>query len=171
MKVWAIDLKLLKLTRAAIELCDEWLSLSQARIEQVLGIAFLVLDAVGWALAHPCVFRSIGLACIPVNLLWVWVRYRSTAAARGSELLYSVRALVFRLAMLWITVSTAGMSLLYRNLDLIDLAGLVLVAFIYVTALPHDEGSRRGRKAKLALAKLKEMFGTSWMPAPQGGPA
>ena len=40
------------------------------------------------------------------------------------------------------------------------------LAFQYAMALPND--GQRGRRRKLALAKLKEMFGTAWMPAPVG---
>lgn len=171
MKIWRIDINLLKATRAVIVFCNEWLSLSQARIEQLLGVAFIVLDEVGWARYHAGGLRTFSLAFVPLNLLWVWARHRTPAAARANGLLHNVRSLVFRLLMVFLAVFCFGSSLLRHNVDLIDLSTVVVVPFIYVTALPHDDGSRRGKRRKLALAKLKEMFGTSWVPLPEGGPA
>jgi hypothetical protein len=144
---------------------DEWLSISQKYAERGMIALYLVLTLppAKWTLS--LVLVKIICALSIGTLMWMLHKrpavvrkytQRSRFEAVNRIILQGVfgvmaAAVLFALPHQWTDVPTA-------------LAQVVYVVFFYATDITSD--GERGRRRKAALAELKKMFGTEWIPKP-----
>jgi hypothetical protein len=144
---------------------DEWLSISQKYAERGMIALYLVLTLppAKWTLS--LVLVKIICALSLGTLMWMLHKrpaavrkytQRSRFEAVNRIILQGVFgvilvAVLFAPPHQWTDVPTA-------------LAQVVYVVFFYATDITSD--GERGRRRKAALAELKKMFGTEWIPKP-----
>jgi|GEM_PF-2219376 archaellum biogenesis protein FlaJ (TadC family) len=144
---------------------DEWLSISQKYAERGMIALYLVLTLppAKWTLS--LVLVKIICALSLGTLMWMLHKrpaavrkytQRSRFEAVNRIILQGVFgvilvAVLFAPPYQWTDVPTA-------------LAQVVYVVFFYATDITSD--GERGRRRKAALAELKKMFGTEWIPKP-----
>ena len=144
---------------------DEWLSISQKYAERGMIALYIVLTVIPpkWTLSVVLVKIAAAFCISPL----MWLMHIRPAAIRrytqGSRfqavnrlILQGVfgvmaAAVLFALPHQWTDVPTA-------------VAQVVYVVFFYATDITSD--GERGRRWKAALAELKKMFGTEWIPKP-----
>lgn len=162
-----VDLVMLRAAKWTVEMAEEWLSLSQGRIERGLMMAFLAgYVTVGW--------HSWWLLLFPFTAWGCWIQHRMPAARRAARIASS-HSIFWRLASianLLFFLLIDGLAVALQGFQWWIVPVLIVIVsypcFEYVTALPSRKDGL-GKKRKLALAKLKAMFGTGWMPVPEGG--
>lgn len=144
---------------------EEWLSISQKVAERGMIALYLVLIQV------PPVRASWFLGFRIAFGMWVafvmgW-QHRRPAAMRGSAKHYpsmGASRAVMQIVLLWL----AGVLFLappHRVYDIaVGAAQIVYLVFFYMTDIASN--GERGRRRKLALAELKKLFGTEWLPKP-----
>lgn len=164
----SIDLGLLRLTLAATRLLWEWAGIARRRVEQGLIVVYVaiftmvnLLDRQRWAIAFVVLVGFV-----------MWRQHREPETRRMYRLL-SIAGIASRVVMDLLLLPLVAILLLcppfHWRYALNGIANLAFLGFNYVVVLPNDDGER-GRKSKLAAAKLKEMFGTSWIPQPSPVP-
>jgi hypothetical protein len=144
---------------------DEWLSISQKYAERGMIALYIVLTVIPpkWTLSVVLVKIAAAFCISPL----MWLMHIRPAAIRrytqGSRfqavnrlILQGVfgvmaAAVLFALPHQWTDVPTA-------------VAQVVYVVFFYATDITSE--GERGRRRKAALAELKKMFGTEWIPKP-----
>lgn len=166
-----VDVRLLCGTLAAVRFVEEWFSIPQRQMESVLGALYtLAMILVCWPARATLL---LGL----VNAAWCAGRVLQSDDSRArtidaTDMIFMRLVMSALFALLILSASLAGMARGFRWSDLCAITEAIAgMAFIFVTSLPASNGDHKGRRRKLALSKLKEMFGTSWMPLPEGGPA
>lgn len=150
---------------ALLKWLEEWLSISQKWAERATLALYVVLIIVPEKLdlyeIGAKVFLAFWLAFIN------WHLHRRPESMRNSTqrnpMYRAVRA-VLGLFLIFLAAALYGMP---RHL-LVDFtsgtAQLVYLVFFYMTDITSN--GERGRKRKLALAELKKLFGTEWIPKP-----
>lgn len=175
--ICTVDVFLLKQMLGLLRWGTEWLSLKRVWMERgmIVGYSACFIGNTVFGLHGDIQHRSRNLefsamvCCIALYLLicqWMWRRQKLSEAERVRRLL-SMEGMASRIYALLLAVLFSLLELAppRRWYDVLVPAGFgFYVAFEYAISLPED--GERGRKRKLALAKLKEMFGTSWITAP-----
>lgn len=163
-----IDFAVLRAVQWAITFSIELFSWSRVWIERGLMIAnaisMISMDAsivasehawTGWMLALVVVQSVMGF--------WMWTIHTIPESSRVIRLL-SADLVIARVGLIcFVPMFTFLVFYDSHTIGLFRLAGhILLVVFIYACSLPN--GGEKGKKRKMAIEKLKEMFGTSWMP-------
>lgn len=150
-----VDVYLLLAMHYTILFLIEWFSFSRKWIERAMIGVFATL----W-FAQPFPFSySWKFFFGAINIAWFWSLHRKSDKQR---IIYMIS---------WPFI---GLRLTYLALHVLDCFGkigllwavqdLLFVVIIYATSIPG--GGDPGRRRKLALDKLKELFGTSWISRP-----
>jgi len=161
--VFVTDIAVLAALIKGIRFAADWLSLTQARIEQGLIAAYTVCAVGG---AWPLSVRWTVIAVQLPIAAWMWWMHRRPSAARTVALFTLAGPRVFSLVVFsLISVPVAWAR--WPGWGFTLAMNVLYVAIYYLVSLPS--GGEPGRRRKLALAKLKEMFGTSWVPVPAEG--
>lgn len=164
-----LDLFLIEATKWVVDWADEWLSLSQSRIEEGLIVAYAathVLTFVHSVMQNPRDYGSwlpIGVAVYLTY--WMWDSHRKPRAVRA---FMRWRFPFLRLIWFFFSLVFLGPVFYVRNVWMLAVVFpfYPLLGFQYVLVCGGDGQS--GRRRKLALAKLKEWFGVGWLPEPEG---
>jgi hypothetical protein len=161
---------------AALTWLDEWLSIPQKRVEQSMIVIFCIASFIGPLIGllkqfdgHAAImlliyeltgFRLVGTVFI-AQLMW-WM-HRRPAAMRGIWKRRPSMGRVFFQLFFFFICFCFWLTLPHLVAVEESVVQVVMLLFYYVA----DIGStgQRGRKRKLALAKLKELFG-GWLPNP-----
>jgi hypothetical protein len=164
-----LDERILKGVQWVLLLLTEWLSVSQRKVEIGLIVAWTCARAVEIGLYHSR-WRGLGLIGLVLMFAIFIGRIQQPAAVR-SALVHMPVEIFSRLFFLGL-VSLNGLVQLIppvRKKDLLDvLASLLFYVLWMVTSLPTQ--GKPGRRRKMALEKLKELFG-GWLPEPAGAGA
>lgn len=161
--LWVDDCLLLATQWTLVFFCD-WLSINQRQIERSLIVLHLALGFYNRIVAGAFWF-------VWVPLVWTleyWILYTRPNQIRFF-LLFDPRTCVVRFLLAVFLFLIGPFPILFlsngvRNWSELSY-WLVFIAFLYTTSLPRNDPPR-GRKRKEALSKLREQFGTSWLPAP-----
>lgn len=166
-----IDVFLLNRTIGIRTFCEDWFGWSSRSMERGLIVVYAVTGQNLLLHPHPSRVETslawLASAFVIFVSAMMWREQKEPEAKRWVRLMAP--------GMTPLRVSCAGLAVVcvadaIATHDLIgDMPMVAYAAFQYMLAIPSG-GGRRGRKRKLALAKLREMFG-SWLPAPAGNPA
>lgn len=156
--VFVTDVAVLVGLNKAILFAMEWLSVPRAKIEQSMIVAYFVCTVGN---AWPSTGRWMLIAIQLPIVGWMWFMHRRPSATRSMLLLHLVSARVISLTVFtgmcaviaWMRWPAWGYTIAMN---------MLYAAIYYAVSLPG--GGEPGKRRKLALAKLKEMFGTSWVP-------
>lgn len=150
-------------TQIVLGWVDDWLALSQRRVERILVVLYIVTRV---AFEIAC-FSDISHAPlwieVSISILMVWAvlaRFRLPQAVRVA---YRVTEMPWR--MVWWALIVMGCIQIFSDKlpgVLLTVNECIFAAILYVTV--SCVGGERGRKAKMAWSKLKELF--SWLPEP-----
>jgi hypothetical protein len=168
--VCVIDEFLCHMAESVVVFLEEWLSVSQRQIEWSLIGAYICIGAFGNYHGRFYVFMlTIHLAAntIAGYCMALTGRLRQTTLFYHR---YEVSSRLVRMA------TTSAMALIiplqfirpiHWGIDIANAtAAAVFIAFFFVIAVVRT--GRRGRRRKLALAKLKSLFGGIQIPQPEG---
>jgi hypothetical protein len=152
--------------KSCLDWLYEWLSISQKAVERslifiyALASAILIMSAARHEINIPIWMQSL-ISLLMIFFLWDW--HTDPSTVRSIKHTHSYHA-IFRV--LWQFMALTSLFPPYKG-KLIDigfpLADIAFTLFLYVVA--SNCGGERGRKRKMAWAKLKELF--SWLPEPQ----
>lgn len=160
-----IDDRLLALTAWVVEWLEEWFSVSQARLELSIVVAYAfgrVLLVVG-VLAEQGEGPIWLLVVLSVYFVW-WMRHSRRRSVHLLLRIHWIGVLMRFMFLFFFLADLPGLVTgwnLYRSGD--TFSDLSLALFVYVISVSSDGQS--GRRRKMALAKLKELFGPLWVPA------
>jgi hypothetical protein len=158
----------------AVRFIEEWFFLSQKWVERgVLGL-FVALSAVDVFLLVMAK-QTVGweIFADAVLFLGMWMEYKQTKTERTARRAYGYLGRfywIFLCAFFFVinvVPHPMGNHYIYLYNLLTPLWGGIRILMSYVTIL--DIEGLRGKAAKLSWEKLKELFGTSWVPQPQRG--
>jgi len=144
---------------------DEWLSISQKHAEQSMIALYLILTMIPpkWTLSVVLVKIAEAFCISPL----MWLMHIRPAAIRrytqGSRF-QAVNRLILQGVFGVIAAVVFFMSPHQWTDAPMAVAQVVYVVFFYATDITSD--GERGRRRKAALAELKKMFGTEWIPKP-----
>ena len=162
------DLFLVARVMDAVEWLEGWLSFSQKRIEQTIWLASIGASVVACFYICSRLPSMLPLCAIFIPYM-AWLQYRQLRMPASVRLmrLFSRRGVFNRLFwQIWIVTFLLPPHHSWRT----DIAFTVWYGlgclFDYVTVISSD--GQRGKRRKLALEKLKELFGTAWIPQPVG---
>lgn len=155
----------------------EWLSLKRQWMERAIIAGYGVSCSAGaffdWHFAPPhrfghfdLFFNTLAIVIYAVVCASMWRQQKRPEAERIHRLL-TVEWIVMRSYGVFVVLVLSLLMLAppRRWFDIFFPVGMsCYAAFQYAISLPED--GERGKKRKLALAKLKAMFGTSWVTAP-----
>jgi hypothetical protein len=171
--IHSVDLFLLKRILRLREFCEEWLSVSCQRFERgliVLYTAPLLVENLVFGRRHA--FRTLMVFAVIFLARWMW-RMQQKPDSFRAMLLFQSEGAVCRVALALLALLDLGQIAAPGAAtwhDVMMAAPFTFYAMFMVSiALPRGD-NKPGRKRKLALAKLKEIFG-GWLPAPEGSPA
>ena len=162
---WWVDVRTLYAAQCVLVWLVEWLSVSQRKLERVVIFSYLITEPVYLRMKPASSMWFVVLVEIIWGaLLFGWhrhtdkERWQRLLAADGSGLR------VFYLAC-WLLLLASLYPARHEAWVFVEAfaSGLRLAA-LYFTSLP--ESGQPGRRRRLALDKVKAMFGTSWMPQP-----
>jgi hypothetical protein len=144
--------------------CEEWLSISQRRLESACIVAYGVVFTARTIAAHA--WPGLLLVIWVTSILWAVHRLpqatRTARAHPGRDLFIHI----FADALIGLRI--VSMLLVFSYSDVSGLLEGALLSLI-VRMLDIASNGDVGRKRKLSLAKLKELFGAGWMvPQPVG---
>ena len=166
---WCLDR-----VEALLKSLEEWFSISQKRAEQGMIAIYTVLSVVG-CFTLKTLPLSVRCESFVVFLGLAWLMYVTMHRRSAWErrlLRYMKIGPVYRMFLQMIILYTMAINLFaspHYPSDLITAAAqLVFLLFCLSTCICSD--GKRGRKRKLALAKLKELFGSEWIPKPVSVP-
>jgi hypothetical protein len=144
---------------------DEWLSISQEYAERGMIALYVVLTLLPskWMLSF---VLAKTICALSIGTL-MWMLHKRSAAVRK----YTQRSrfeAVNRIILQGVFGVMAATVLFVPPHQWTDVptavAQVVYVVFFYATDITSD--GERGRRRKAALAELKKMFGTEWIPKP-----
>jgi hypothetical protein len=170
----AIDNTLLSICEQSVKFIEEWLSISQKWLERIVIAIFVIAGLIQLYL--------VSIQNNPYNKPWMVAFYIIMflyAMMQEHRLPEATRKLTritgFIVRMFWIGVMIAtGLSPFFVSIGNDKVAVLYSVAdtfamgargaMIYITVANID--GHRGKAAQMAWNKIKELFGTSWIPQP-----
>lgn len=173
--IYAVDIFLLKSMMLLLRWGTEWLSLKRRWMERSMivgyGVSFSVNIACDFHYGrHRGRFDPFLIAiCVCLYLVvcaTMWTQQKRPDSYRINRL-FSIEGILNRIWSVGLMLAFVPLELLppVRWFDMLAPLGFAFyAAFQYALSLPED--GERGKKRKLTLAKLKEMFGTSWITAP-----
>jgi len=141
-----------------------WLSLPFRRFEQLLWLGYVVPQTV-YAVVHRQGWLLTAVDIWIATSMWSAME---TSDSHRLRQLFSVPGMFYRLLMVGVSAwvwSIYCWGYRARGDAFFAIAETGLAVFILAITLARN-GEPGGRKRKLALEKLKAMFGTSWMPVP-----
>lgn len=145
----------------------EWLSISQKRAEQGMIVLYLALSLLGCWSTKPLLMGVDSVTFGGIAYLMYTIMHGAPRATRIFAR-YSISGTIFRLllqAFIWCIVAlNLLLALHHPNNFATTVAQVVYLLFFYATDI--HSGGESGRRRKLALAELKKMFGTEWIPKP-----
>lgn len=160
-----IDEFIFKIVEAGLDWLNEWLSITQ---KQVLS-ALIVGWGVSWASYFVMQTPHWITAIVVIGASFDWI---------GSRNLTNIRKAIVRISHRWLRVLMLSFNIgnaigvIVRPqgwADAIWLFGLICIVLDWYVSCAFID-SERGGKRKLALAKLKELFGSlDWIPVPEMG--
>ena len=160
-----IDEFIFKIVEACLDWLNEWLSITQ---KQVLS-ALLVGWGVAWVVYFAMQSEHWTAAILAICAMFDWFVGRNLGNIRKA--IFRVKYRTLRFVVLCFNIGSVIGTIVRPHgwSDAIWLVGLICISLDwYVSAAFID--SERGGKRKLALAKLKELFGAlEWIPAPEMG--
>jgi len=142
---------------------EEWLSISQKSVERGMILIYMALLLVA-------MLRTLsGLDICAVFFVGssMWILHRRPSALRGRQ-----KTAIF------FPCFRVGLQFLIGTLSFIDIvaaphfsgdtetAAAQIVYLIFFYMIDIRSGGERGRRRKLAWAKIKALFGTEWIPKP-----
>jgi hypothetical protein len=144
---------------------EEWLSISQKWAERGTMVLYLMMIFMPphWSL----IWIGAKIALVLFLATMMWALHRKPAAARRlmyrDPLFGPVRGAV-GIFLLLIGISCFVSTPHQFNAKAVGIAQMVYLVFFYMTDISSD--GQPGRRRKLALAELKKLFGTEWLPKP-----
>jgi hypothetical protein len=159
------DAYVLEKVKAFVVLCEEWISVSQSQLE----IGCMVSYIVGSGTIDISNRAWLSLAFDGFVLWCMWDMHSKTSAERQEchAALVPVRIfcrvgsqcfVALSIMLLGLKICTASVALL------VEAASVAL--FLALISISSD--GENGKRRRIALAKLKELFGVEWMPEPVG---
>ena len=173
-----IDQWLIARVRVALDFLFDWFGITQKLAERTLIVFFglsnfvefvsILLKIPSAVKTHPLSWQW-HLFVSSAMVVSFWRRHRLPSAARAAES-YTPHAIAFRFALLAMSVFVFICFCLGWDRDLysfsvdVDAWSFTLLFYIFATDI---DGERKSKK--LAWSKIKELFGTEWIPQPIGG--
>lgn len=157
----AMDEFLIRKTRSVLICIEEWLSISQRTVERWLIVIFLAtfikLSMFDFMHTHSIVIDVIMFVWCALVLINLHNYSEDQRAATGK-----IQRIWFFYASL---LATLHMFHLLNNENVAQAVNLYAAeAFFYVIA--SNVKGERGRRRRMAMAKLRELFGPLWTPEP-----
>ena len=162
----------------AVQFAQDWLFLSQKRIEQVVLLVYVAVFFSCMILILLAKLDTTGVTLCVVGGIFLfagmWLDHMLPTAVRAVR---RVSNRSFRLGWLFMWLITTVSDVFFTSpkfdwhLQIYYIVGCPIrmglrLVMAYIIALDVD--GERGKAAKLSLAKLKELFGTlHWIPQPQ----
>jgi hypothetical protein len=163
-----VDFIILRSVYASRVFLIEWLSFTRRGIERSM-IAIYFLCMMAFHIAPPSGHLWFGLAVYGLVAFGMWLEHKRDNRSRIFKMMMR-EWVIGRISFAAFNVANS-LGFLYAFPFLIALlacTGLGMwILLQYSTSLP-DGDEVPGRRRKIAAAELKKLFGTSWMPAPQG---
>jgi hypothetical protein len=162
----------LHLVEALLKWLDAWLSISQKRAEQgmIVLYVFFTFLAPGWtftSLAKMSGMIVVNILSAFIVLYTMWILHKRPAVMRkasNKSLIMIIGRSALQAMMLVLTGAIIFASPHLKKDVLTVSEQIEYLVFFYSTCITFDGEPGRGRK--LALAELKKMFGTEWIPKP-----
>jgi hypothetical protein len=149
---------------------EEWFSISQSAVEQFLILLYVILELAGSIYdVHSFLHHRYGLtAAVALSMgTMMYFLHRRPPAFRqiSRQNIVSFYMRVFlQVFVVEFSILNALLPLHQLGTYLTSLQYYVWTVFFYIMDISSN--GTPGRRRKLALAKLKELFGTSWVPKP-----
>jgi hypothetical protein len=134
---------------------NEWLSISQKTVERVLTLIYFIREGLFFAKHHNVTLLIMGMFIVLIMVgRTILMDKRTRLKLRYSE--WKWRFLILSMNLLSVAIPPYGFNLIT------EIMGLSFAVFNYVFVCSVD--GEKGRRRKMALSKLKELF--SWLPDP-----
>lgn len=163
-----IDIFALKCVQSARAFLVEWLSWTVRGIERGMIVVYMASGLFGLRQRWISITFSCVLGLLLVFIVFaLWTSTYSDDQGRLQKLMDGhwmvLRVFLVGLALHWVTV-----LIVYRDLPSLGSAvqGVTFLLIHVSTSLP--EGGEPGRRRKMALDKVRALFGTAWESAPVG---
>ena len=150
--------------RALLLFLEEWLSISQKYAERGMIALYVTLVANPWSSSTVSLPPRAFLACMLGYFMWT-IHRRPEAVREISRWIPRYKA-AYRIILQICLGFFAIVAVVPPppSASNIAVAQIVYVVFIYMTDITSN--GERGRRRKLSWAKIKELFGTVWIPKP-----
>lgn len=157
----AYDKWCLSTLEAILTWFNEWLSVSQRVVEKALIILYVFAPIVN--VPRPSAFISISF-CGLIGVM-LWIQALEPEAVREARA-HAPGVGVLRVCMQVFAICVMSMPPHGIKVDIgVGLQMCSYVLFQYSVSIGNT--GERGRHRALSMAKLKELFGTEWMPQPE----
>lgn len=144
---------------------EEWLGISQTTAERAMIVVYIAItnfDHTRWG-----DFDQARWGVSLISGIMMWLMHISAHREPPSVFVCVIRGSLQIVLLLAVVLSTLLAPHRWTDVAVIS-AHLVFMVFWYSTAFRSN--GQRGRRRKLALDKLKALFGDlGWLPAPQEG--
>lgn len=142
---------------------EEWFSIPQKTVERALIVIYLAI----FVLPPSNHARSATFICAFCLGYMMWILHQRPQAVRFLTRRNKTSAILRLSFQFWcgFVVFRCLLSLFHR-LDDITNAILVIDYLIFFYMIDLNSEGTPGRRRKLALAELKKLFGTEWIPEP-----
>jgi hypothetical protein len=157
---------------ALLKWLDEWLSISQKRAEQGMIVLYVVLGIIVPGGRYATFLQMAGTICEKIPIVafvacMMWLLHRRPAVIR--RISYGSRATAIGRFIVQMMMLLAAFIVIFfsphRWTDgAVAFSQVEYIVFFYAVDITSD--GERGRRRRLALAELKKMFGTEWIPKP-----
>jgi hypothetical protein len=162
--VLMIDLTLLIVAKRIVDMLYDWMAIRRRWVEWALAVTYMGAFAVASFWQRD--WSGVALAGFVGLTMWYEIRKPKTVRMMRLVDIVSICARVLVTLMVGFFVTLMVLAPPHRLVDIpYAISQMAYLGFMYVTVLPDRDGER-GRKAKMAFSKLKELFGTSWVPQP-----
>jgi hypothetical protein len=164
--IFAYDAWCLRRIEALLAWLEEWMSISQPRVEQGLIVIYITLLNTGRKFTTT--FITLQIICSLGIALMMWWLHRRPAAVREASKRSSMSAMVRIFFQTWFLLLVVVCTV-SRPIDYQDIA-MYLDYLLFFLMNDISSKGKPGRRRKLALEKLKELFGSAWIPKPVAVP-
>jgi hypothetical protein len=146
---------------------EEWCSISQKAAERAMIVGYVFLFLSMASVQHALMVALVQYPFALIITYFMWSIHRTPAAARwGPHAPDGLKRLRVLMQVFLLSLGALSIALQPRHIssyaDFLRQADYVL--FYYSCQIGSN--GERGRRRKLALAELKKMFGTAWIPKP-----